>query len=228
MTVASGDRTLVDGRAEVVVRFESPVQGGLRLVKTYTLRRGAYDVPVRYDVVNTSPASITPQLYLQLVRDDNPLPGESALYSTFTGPAVYTEAQKFQKVEFPDIEKNKAAFEKSATTGYVAMVQHYFTSAWILPDGIKRENFVRKVDNNLYAVGMITTLQPVAPGTTQAVSATFFAGPQEEKTLARVAPGLDLVKDYGIFTMLAKPLYWLLSKLHDFLGNWAGRSWGWC
>lgn len=220
MTPVPGDRALRDGANELVVKFESPVMGGVKLVKSYTLKRGAYDVPVRHEVVNTGGAPVSPQLYLQLVRDGNKLPGESSFYSTFTGPAVYTEAQKFQKVEFSDIEKNKAEFEKSATNGYVAMVQHYFASAWILPDGVKRDLFMRKVDNNLYSVGMISPLPPVAPGTAQAVDARFFAGPQEEKTMEQIAPGLDLVKDYGWLTILAKPLYWLLDKLHGFLGNW--------
>ena len=88
---------------------------------------------------------MSPQLYLQLVRDGNKLPGESSFYSTFTGPAVFTEEKKFQKVEFSDIEKGKAEFEKNATTGYVAMVQHYFASAWLLADGVKRDLFMRKV-----------------------------------------------------------------------------------
>lgn len=218
----SGDRALRDGANELVVKFESPVQGGVKLVKTYTLKRGAYDMAVRHEVVNTGSAPVTPQLYLQLVRGAGTSGGSwlTNPTGTFTGPAVYTEAQKYQKVEFADIDKNKAEFEKEASTGWVAMVQHYFASAWVLPDGLKRENFVRKIDNNLYSVGMIAPLQPVAPGATQAVPATFFAGPQEEKTLERVAPGLDLVKDYGIFTILAKPLYWLLDKLHGFIGNW--------
>lgn len=218
----SGDRALREGANELVVKFESPVQGGVKLVKTYTLKRGAYDMAVRHEVVNTGSAPVTPQLYLQLVRGAGTSGGSwlTNPTGTFTGPAVYTEAQKYQKVEFADIDKNKAEFEKEASTGWVAMVQHYFASAWVLPDGLKRENFVRKIDNNLYSVGMIAPLQPVAPGATQAVPATFFAGPQEEKTLERVAPGLDLVKDYGIFTILAKPLYWLLDKLHGFIGNW--------
>ena len=101
---------------------------------------------------------MAPQLYLQLVRDGSKLPGESSFYSTFTGPAVYTEAKKYHKVEFSDIDKGKADIDKEATNGYVAMVQHYFASAWILPDGVKRELFVRKVDTNLYAVGMIAPL----------------------------------------------------------------------
>lgn len=220
MTVVPGERTLKDGANDLVVKFESPVQGGVKLVKTYTLKRGAYDIPVKHEVVNTGGAAVAPQLYMQLVRDGNPLPGESSFYSTFTGPAAYTEAQKFQKVEFKDIEKGKATFEKTAANGYVAMVQHYFASAWILPDGVKRDLFMQKVDTNLYSAGMITPLAPVAPGATQAVDARFFAGPQVETMLEQIAPGLDLVKDYGWLTILAKPLYWLLDKLHGFLGNW--------
>ncbi len=216
----SGDRTLKDGANELTVRFESPDVGGVKLVKTWTLKRGSYEIAVKHEVVNTGSAPVSPQLYMQLVRDGNPPPGESSFYSTFTGPAVYTEEKKYQKVEFKDIEKDKASYEKQSTNGYVAMVQHYFATAWILGNGIKRDIFARKVDNNLYAVGMITPLDAVAPGTTKAVEAKFFVGPQEEKLLESIAPGLDLVKDYGWLTILAKPLYWLLEKLHGFLHNW--------
>ena len=224
MTATPGPRKLEAGVNELVVKFESPesgaASGGIKLVKTYTLKRGAYDVAVKHEIVNTGTAAVSPQLYLQLVRDGNKLAGESAFYSTFTGPAIYTEAKKYQKIEFSEIEKNKVDVEKQATNGYVAMVQHYFASAWILPDGIKRELFTRKVDTNLYAVGMITALDAVAPGTTKTVESRFFAGPQVEKSLETVTPGLELVKDYGILTILAKPLYWLLDKLHSYIGNW--------
>jgi len=171
--------------------------------------------------VNNSPAAVAPQLYLQLVRDGNkPVGEDSSFYSTFTGPAVYTDAKKYQKVEFSDIEKNKVEIEKQSENGYVAMVQHYFASAWLLGDGIKRDLFMRKVDNNLYAVGMITPLEAVAPGSSKTVEARFFVGPQEEKKLETLAPGLELVKDYGWLTILAKPLYWLLDKLEHLIGNW--------
>lgn len=220
MSVTTTERALADGSDELLVRFESPVQGGVKLVKTYTLRRGSFAVGVRHEVVNVGGAPVSPQLYVQLVRDGNALPGESSFYSTFTGPAVYTEAQKFQKIDFEDIARNKAEFQTSAESGYVAMVQHYFASAWILPDSLKRELFARKVDTNLYSVGMIAPMPAVAPGATQAVDSTFFAGPQEEKRLEQIYPGLDLVKDYGMLTILSKPLYWLLDKLHGFIGNW--------
>ena len=220
MSVAPGERTLQDGQNELQVRFESADMGGVKLVKTYTLKRGAYDIAVRHEVINTGSAPVAPQLYLQLVRDGNKPPGESKFYSTFTGPAVYTEAKKYQKVEFKDIENNKVDVEKQAANGYVAMVQHYFASAWILPDGLKRDLFLRKVDTNLYAVGMITPLDSIAPGASKTIDAKFFVGPQEEKKLEALSPGLELVKDYGWLTILAKPLYWLLDKLHSVIQNW--------
>jgi len=220
MTAVPGERVLKDGQDSLEVKFESPDVGGVKLVKTYTLKRGVYDIAVRHDVVNTGGSAVSPQLYLQLVRDGNKPPGESSFYSTFTGPALYTEAKKYQKVEFSDIEKNKVDVEKQASNGYVAMVQHYFASAWMLADGVQRDIFLRKVDTNLYAVGMITSLDTIAPGATKSIDAKFFVGPQVEKQLEAIAPGLELVKDYGWLTILAKPLYWLLDKLHSFLQNW--------
>ena len=220
MTIMPGERSLKDGENELVIRFESPEVGGLKLLKTFTLKRGSYAIAVKHEAVNVGAAATSAQLYLQLVRDGNKPLGESSFYFTFTGPAIYTEAKKYQKVEFSDIEKGKVDIEKTATNGYVAMVQHYFASAWILGDGINRDLFMRKVDTNLYATGMITPLGSIAPGSSKTVDANFFTGPQEEKVLEALAPGLELVKDYGWLTILAKPLYWLLDKLHSFINNW--------
>ena len=220
MTALPGERKLQPGQNQVEIKFESPAVGGVKLVKTYTLKRGAYDLSVRHDIVNTGSEAVAPQLYLQLVRDGNKPEGESSFYMTFTGPAIYTEAKKYQKVEFSDIEKNKVDVEKKATNGFVAMVQHYFVSSWILADGLSRDLFMRKVDNNLYAAGMITPLESIAPGASKSIEAKLFIGPQEEKVLEALAPGLELVKDYGWLTILAKPLYWLLDKLYSFIHNW--------
>ena len=220
MTLVPGPTTLADGQDNLAVKFESADVGGVKLVKTYTLHRGRYDIDVAHEVVNTGTQPVTPQLYLQLVRDGGKVETETPFYSTFTGPAIYTEAQKYQKVEFKQIDENKASFEKTSPNGYVAMVQHYFTTAWLLGEGVQRENFARKVDNNLYAVGSITPLAAVAPGQSQKVESRLYVGPQEEKVLERLAPGLELVKDYGWLTILAKPLYWLLEKIHSVVANW--------
>ncbi len=220
MRLVSGERRLADGQNSLTLRFEGASDSGVKLVKTYTLNRGSYAIEVAHEVSNSGSAAVAPQLYLQLVRDNTKPAGESSFYSTFTGPAVYTEAKKYQKVEFDDIAKNKAEIERNADNGYVAMVQHYFASAWLLGQGVARENFVRKTDQNLFAAGMVTPLGELAPGQSRSVKATLYTGPQEEKRLEALAPGLELVKDYGWLTMLAKPLYWLLDKLHGFLGNW--------
>ena len=220
MTILPGERSLKEGDNTLTIRFESPEVGGVKLLKTFTVSRGSYAVAVKHEVINSGPTPVSPQLYLQLVRDGNKPPGESSFYFTFTGPAVYTEAKKYQKVEFGDIEKGKVAIEKTATNGYVAMVQHYFASAWILGDGVQRDLFMRKVDTNLYSTGMITSLGSIAPASSKTLEANFFTGPQEEKVLESLAPGLELVKDYGWLTILAKPLYWLLDKLHSFINNW--------
>ncbi|MBL8335383.1 MAG: membrane protein insertase YidC [Rhodoferax sp.] len=223
---AIGVRDLKDGENELVISFESPDVGGAKLVKTYTLRRGAYDIAVRHAITNTGAAPLASQLYYQLVRDGNKPPGESSFYSTFTGPAVYTENKKYQKVEFADIKKKKASFETQSTNGYVAIVQHYFASAWVLPDGMQRNISMDATDigstvpDCCYRATMIAPLEAIAPGATKAVDVKFFTGPQEEKVLEALAPGLELVKDYGWLTILAKPLYWLLDKLHSLIQNW--------
>jgi YidC/Oxa1 family membrane protein insertase len=223
---ASGAHSLADGQNELVLTFTSPDVGGIKLVKTYTLRRGAYDIAVKHELINTAATAQSAQLYLQLVRDGNKPPGGSSFYSTYTGPAVYTDAKKFQKVDFSDIKKNKADFEKTSSNGYVAMVQHYFASAWILPDGVQRNLSMDAVDigatlgDCCYRATMVAPLEPLAAGASKTVEAKLFVGPQEEKMLEALSPGLELLKDYGHLTILAKPLYWLLDKLHSFIQNW--------
>ncbi|MEI2679644.1 MAG: membrane protein insertase YidC [Burkholderiaceae bacterium] len=223
-----GDLTLKQGQDRLEVRLESPEVGGIKLIKTYVFQRGSYVVAVKHDVVNVSTTPVTPQVYYQFVRDGNAPAGESSFYFTFTGPAVYTDAAKFRKVEFKDIEKRTATdkpdHDTAADNGWVAMVQHYFAGAWLLgasaDEKRPREFFTRKVDTNQYSVGMIVPLGTLAAGATQTLDARLFAGPQEEDKLSQLAPGLELVKDYGWLTVLSKPLFWLLTQLHKLIGNW--------
>jgi YidC/Oxa1 family membrane protein insertase len=95
-----------------------------------------------------------------------------------------------------------------------------------LPDGLKRDIAVEAVDlgqplaDCCYRATQLAPLGAVAPGQRQNVKATLFVGPQEEKELEAIFPGLELVKDYGWLTILAKPLYWLLHQLNEWLNNW--------
>jgi YidC/Oxa1 family membrane protein insertase len=214
-----GPTRLEPGQDQLDVRFVAE-SGGVRLTKTYTFRRGQYAIDVRHDVENIGTSPLQPSVYLQLMRDGNKPEGESGMYYTFTGPAVYSEAGKFQKLDFGEIEKKKASFVASADNGWVSMIQHYFVSAWVPKEGVARENYARAVDKNLYAVGMITPLAVVAPGASASLASTLYVGPQDQRALEAISPGLELVVDYGWLTFIAKPLFWLLQFLHGLVGNW--------
>jgi len=215
-------KALADGQDSLDVVFASDAVNGLQLIKTYTLGRGRYDIGVKHEVRNVGEQAQSPELYVQLVRDSSPVTTDTPFYSTFTGPAIYSELEKYQKIDFEDIDKNKATFVQQSNDGYVAMVQHYFISAWTLPNGVARTNYVEKVPNstNLYRAGMKIPMGSIAPGESKAIDSPLFVGPQLEKVLETMAPGLELVKDYGWLTILAKPLYWLLEKIHSFVSNW--------
>src|SRR2546425_502195 len=203
MMVTAGERELKDGQATLDVRFEAQAANGVKFAKTYTFRRGSYLIDVKHEVTNGGAAPLQPQLYVQLLHDGTQRGGGGGFFSgpqSFQGPALYTEANKFHKVDFKDIEKNKAEHDKSADNGWVAMLQHYYASAWLHNQKAPREFYTRKVDTNEYAVGMLFTLGSIAPGATQSFDTPLYAGPQEERTLAATAEGLDLVRDYGIFT----------------------------
>ncbi len=220
MSVRPGPRELAAGANELQLRFESPAVDGRQLITTYTLERGQYTIAVRHEFINQGGTALSPQLYLQLVRDGNPAEGGSKFYSTFTGPAMYTEASKFKKIEFTDIAKGGDLHDKTGDSGWVAMVQHYFAAAWLVNTPGAREFRTAKVGDNAYSIAMVMPLGEVAPGATKVHEAVLFAGPQQENQLAALAPGLELVKDYGWLTVLSKPLFWLLTKLHGVLGNW--------
>lgn len=215
----AGERELKSDAGQLELQLESPELNGMRVRKTLTLRRGDYRIGVKHELSYSGANTLSPQLYMQLVRDGNPPAGESSFYFTFTGPAVYTDAKKFEKIDFSDIEKGKADYQRSADNGWIAMVQHYFASAWLIGAG-PRDYVTNKVGDNQYALAMMVKLGTLAPQATLTHDATLYAGPQEEKKLEALAPGLDLVKDYGYFTILAKPLYWLLDRLYQVLGNW--------
>ncbi len=224
MNATAGDRVMADGDKTLEVTFESQPVGGLKYVKTYLFTRGDYSIRVKHQVVNVSDQARDAQLYLQLVRHGTVAAGTMMGTNTFTGPAAYTDEKKFHKIPFADIEKQKAEVPAPATNGWIAMVQHYFVSAWLLnaPDSqnLQREFRVKTMGDNQYSVAMVMPLGTIQPGASQTVSSDLFAGPEEEKKLEALAPGLELVKDYGIFTIISKPLYWLLNQLHAVLQNW--------
>lgn len=205
--ILPGATELKDGQDSLEVKLAATDTSGNKVIKTYTFHRGSYLVDVSFSGAKAGNA------YFQIARDGKV---ESSGYmgaSTYTGPAFYTDKDKFQKVGFEDIAKGKAKHATNADNGWVAMVQHYFFSAWIPKTGTEREFYAHKV-GDLYAAGVIL---PVADGQ---VSVPLYAGPQEQDKIKQIAPGLDLVVDYGWLTLIAAPLFWVLEMLHKLTGNW--------
>jgi len=197
-------------------------KNGVFIEKTLTLKPNSYLVVVQNKISNLTNAPINPQLYNELVRDGT-TKSESQFYSTFTGPAYYTTQNKYSEVSFSDIEKRKAPTPASVVIGesaWVAMAQHYFASAWIPEDTQTRDFYFDKLENNLYRVGIKSTLPEIAPGKSVIQNSNLFIGPEEESLLVNVAPGFEHIKDYGRLTIIAKPIFWLLTQIHHLVQNW--------
>jgi YidC/Oxa1 family membrane protein insertase len=210
---------LADSKNDLEVRLEAPPANGLNVTKVYRFHRASYVIDVAFEIANNGTTVIQPYAYFQLLRDDKSPAGDSAMLPTFTGAGVYTEKDKFHKVTFGDIEKGKAAYPKTSEDGWIAMLQHYFLAAWLPKPGTPREFYIRRVDN-LNAAGVIVPAPALQPGSSATVSVPLYAGPQEQDKLAKLAPGLDLSVDYGWLTIIAVPLFWLLSWFYNWVGNW--------
>jgi YidC/Oxa1 family membrane protein insertase len=219
-TASSTQYKLADGSNDVEVRLEAPPVNGIKVAKIYRFHRGTYLIDVAFEINNGGAAAVQPHGYVQFLRDDKAPAGDSSMVPTYTGVAVYTEKEKFQKVTFSDIEKGKASYPKTSTDGWIAMLQHYFLAAWLPKNGTQREFYTRRVDNGLYTAGVVIPAPAVQPGATATLDIPLYAGPQEQDKLAKLAPGLDLSVDYGWLTIIAVPLFWVLSWIHGFVGNW--------
>lgn len=219
-SVATHDFALKEGEQTLEVRLETKTADGWSAAKIFTFHRGSYEIGIEHEVLNRGSGPLSTDAYFQLTRDENPPPGDQAMVKTFTGVAAYTDEHKYQKISFSDIEKDKNAPPKSADNGWIGIVQHYFVSAWLPPQKAAREFYVRKLGEDLFSAGVIVPVPSVGPGQTARVAMTLYAGPQEQEKLAKLAPGLDLVVDYGWLTIIASPLFWVLKLFHRWLENW--------
>lgn len=208
---------LADGTNALEIRLEA---SGIKSAKTYRFQRNSYVIDIAHELTNTGTAPLETFGYFQLVRDTKPPEGDSSMVPTYTGPAVYTDKEKFQKVAFGDIDKGKTPYPKNSNDGWVGMLQHYFLSAWLPKEGTPREFYTRQIQPGLYAAGVILPLGAVAPGASASINVPLYAGPQEQQNLAALATGLDLAVDYGWLTVIAVPLFWVLQWIHGLVGNW--------
>jgi YidC/Oxa1 family membrane protein insertase len=196
----------------------------VRATKIYRFHRHSYLIEVDHEIVGDGAGTVQPYLYFQFVRDGQAPPGDSRMAPTFTGVGVYTSKDKFQKVSFEDIAKGKLPYPRNTSDGWIAIIQHYFLSAWLPAAGVPREFFTKRLADNLYSAGVIVSAAAVEPGKSVRVGMGLYSGPQDQERLqelaATSAPGLDLAIDYGWLTVIAYPLFWVLAWLHKLVGNW--------
>jgi YidC/Oxa1 family membrane protein insertase len=221
---APGARSLEGSADTLELELTASGKDGVEVEKVYRLHRNSYVIDVELRVRNPSASPLATFGYFQLTHDGKPEGNRNAVAETFgaqsfTGFAVYSEEHKFQKVPPSDVDKGKAEYVKQTKDGWMALVQHYFVSAWLAPADAVHDNLIEKRQDGTYAGRMLMPLN-VAPGAEAKVSMQLYAGPQEKRRLEAAAPGLDLVVDYGWLAIIAWPLFWLLEKLHALTGNW--------
>lgn len=218
-TAQATNYQLAEGKDSLEVRLQATLPDGVVISKIYVFHRKSYLIDVGYEIINGSKEPINTSAYFQLVRDTSEPTGASKFVPTYTGPAVYTETEKFQKIDFSNIEKNNASYPKLADNGWIGMLQHYFVTAWLPKEKTEREFFTRKLDNGLYSAGVIIPVETVETGKVVKVSMPLYAGPAQAE-LDSIAPGLGLTVDYGWLTIIARPIFWALIQIHGLVLNW--------
>lgn len=220
--VFSSEKTeyqLADGQDQLQVDLVLQ-QGEVKITKRFTFTRGDYLVKVEYLIDNQSSSAWSAQLYGQIKRDSQNFVKVSALeMNPFLGAAITTTEENYKKFTFAKIAESE--FKTSRQGGWVAMVQHYFISAWI-PDANSDNTFsLRKLGtSDLYLLGFTGKVSEVAPGTKGVISAGFYAGPKDTERLEQISPHLDLTVDYGWLWWLSKPLFAFMKFIHEYVGNW--------
>ena len=195
------------------------VKDGITITKRYTFTQGKYAVVLDYLIDNKSSQNWQGSLFAQIKRGNftDPTSQTEMGMQSYLGPVFSTADDNYQKYDFSDIDDGN--FNKKSADGWVAMVQHYFISAWIPAPGAEYNYSTRK-SGNTYIAGFVSPTINVAAGASGKVSATFFAGPKDQAQMEETAPALNLTVDYGWLWWVASPLYWLLTTIHGFLGNW--------
>ncbi|EGQ9966141.1 membrane protein insertase YidC [Vibrio cholerae] len=215
--VSADSFTLAEGQDELHIPMTYQANG-IDYTKTFILKRGSYAVDVVFDVANNSGSEATLGMYAHLRQNLLDSGGNLAM-PTYRGGAYSTSDVRYKKYSFDDMKDRNLSAPNDVTVNWVAMIQHYFASAWIPRDEPQAQLYSRVI-NNLGDMGIRTPNKTIANGDKAEFEATLWVGPKLQDQMAATAPNLDLVVDYGWLWFIAKPLHWLLSVIQTFVGNW--------
>jgi YidC/Oxa1 family membrane protein insertase len=217
-TAPATEFRLADGADTLEVPLTWSDGTGLAVTKTFAFRRGSYKVGLTYRVENTGTAPVKLASYGQLLRHS--VGNKRSMWDpetySYRGPA-YFDGEKYQKLDIEDEED--AALSRPVTDGWVAALQHHFVAA-IVPAAGKPYQYELRVEDMDYLLRTIGQTQTAPAGGSLVIAETFYVGPKLQEQLKETGPELFRTADYGMLTILAQPLFWLLSKVYDFVGNW--------
>jgi YidC/Oxa1 family membrane protein insertase len=205
-----------DGELVVPMTWRSPE--GVEVTKRYVFHRGSYAVDLQHEVRNQSGADWHGRQYRQLQRTQVAETGQSTFIYTYMGGVIYSPEEKYEKIKFDDMVDSD--LDRTITDGWAAMLQHYFLGALIPENGEANRYYTKTLSNSRYVIGLISPGQTVAAGDSALYETQIFIGPKLQDEMKQVAPGLELTVDYGLLTVLAQPLFWLLKTIHGLVGNW--------
>ncbi len=206
------------GLDELVVPLTWTSPEGIVVTKRYRFTRGDYLVKVEHEVMNNTASDWRGRQYRQFQRRDTTAEDKSAFIYTYTGGVIYSQEEKYEKIDFGDMSDSDLS--RDITNGWAAMIQHYFLGAWVPNRDEANHYYSKKLNNGQYVLGLVGPTQLVPAGSRMTFESGLFVGPKLQHRLEDIAEGLDLTVDYGYLTVLAKPVFWVLEKIHGLVGNW--------
>ena len=215
--VAQTEFRLADGQDMLDVALSWTGNDGVQVIKHLVFQRGSYLIEVTHEVNNQSVSPWTARDYGQLQRSEPTSHSRFTTY-TYTGGVYYTPTDKYEKVTFEDMAKK--ALSVDSAQGWLAMIQHYFLSAWIPPREQIEHYYTNSLPGPKYLIGSYSPSVNVPAGESYQFKRQLYVGPKLQDKLETIAEGLELTVDYGWLTVIAKPIFWLLEAIHDLVGNW--------
>ena len=209
---------LAEGTDKIEVPLYWESDNGVKVKKVLTFRRNNYVIDVKY-FITAGEQQWNGSDYMQITRS-RPVEGSgNAFIRTYTGGVVYDDEIKYEKYDFDDIAESDLNYQ--LTDGWLAMIEHYFLTAWI-PESEKSNLYFSRYNKNkdYYTLGTRTSAISIEAGQTAEISSRFVVGPKLQNELENIVPGLALTVDYGVLTIIAKPLFWLLDFFHGIFDNW--------
>lgn len=212
---------VTSGKIEIPLTIE---KNGIKVTKTYTISADDYLIDLTDTIQNNTNSVWQGQQYRQLQRTNpwlnNTLSFNDPGRMSFVGAAYFEPNEGFVQIDFNDFKEEKVDLTVETET-WIGMVQHYFFSSFILKDN-RTTLFSKYMPNSQtpYLIRATSGFHEAPAGGNTEIKAQIYIGPKIQEKLPNISKGLDLTVDYGVFTAISKPLFWVLNKIHDYVGNW--------